>query len=87
MNPEDMSGGMGGSGQVPERWIGRKVQVGIEGNSRNVPGVLAEVNAGGIVLVEDARDLENPDAPGDFYPWRFVQGIRVEGRNARKQGS
>ncbi|MDP8951998.1 MAG: hypothetical protein M3N18_07145 [Actinomycetota bacterium] len=93
MNPEDMSGGTGlpgGADQVPEAWVGRRVEVRIivsggwtssghpyplRGESR--VGDLEGVNELGIIATLSDGEVE--PTPGVFYPWGAVLSMQLEG--------
>lgn len=87
MNPEDMSGGTGGSEQVPEAWIGRKVRITLQGPATSggasneiVPGVLRGVSAWGVHSAEGDTSLKPT-----FYPWSAVRRIALREQDEAEQ--
>jgi hypothetical protein len=72
---------MGERGQVPSNWVGRRVEVFLEGNEHPLVGTLTDVRQDGIELAEE----EHPDPYGEgaaeqgsptFYEFNSVAGVQ-----------
>lgn len=70
------------SRHIPERWVGRKVEVAIRGDSTTTTGEVIGVDKRGVQLVEEVYpepygDGMLEDMDGRFYPHDFIAQARL----------